>query len=54
MDNRIIKYFLIGLIAFVAIRYIPSNALDDYEIMVVAMTVSIGYAIADKLLPSYN
>ncbi len=53
MDNRIIKYFLIGLIAFIAIRYIPSNALDDMEIVVVSMTVSIGYAIIDKLLPSY-
>jgi|UniRef100_A0A6C0HUA5 hypothetical protein len=53
MDNRIIKYFLIGLIAFIAIRYIPSNALDDLEILVVSMTVSIGYAVIDKLLPSY-
>jgi hypothetical protein len=53
MDNRIIKYFLIGLIAFIAIRYIPSNALDDMEILIVSMTVSIGYAIIDKLLPSY-
>jgi hypothetical protein len=54
MDNRIIKYFLIGLIAFIAIRYIPSNALDDLEILVVSMTVSIGYAVIDKLLPSYT
>ncbi len=53
MDNRIIKYFLIGLIAFIAIRYIPSNALNDIEILVVSMTVSIGYAVIDKLLPSY-
>ncbi len=53
MDNRIIKYFLIGLIAFIAIRYIPSNALNDMEILVVSMTISIGYAIIDKLLPSY-
>ena len=54
MDNRIIKYFLIGLIAFIAIRYIPSNALDDMEILVVSMTVSIGYALIDKLLPSFT
>jgi hypothetical protein len=51
--NKIIKYFLMGLIAFIAIRYIPSNALDDMEILVVAMTVSIGYAIIDRLLASY-
>ena len=31
MDNRIIKYFLIGLIAFIAIRYIPSIALDNSQ-----------------------
>jgi uncharacterized membrane protein YcaP (DUF421 family) len=54
MDNRIIKYFLIGLIAFIAIRYIPSNALDDMEILVVAITISIGYAIIDRLLASYT
>jgi hypothetical protein len=54
MDSRIIKYFLIGLIAFIAIRYIPSNALDDMEILIVSMTVSIGYALIDKLMPSYN
>ncbi len=53
MDNRIIKYFLIGLIAFISIRYIPSNALNDMEILIVSMTISIGYAIIDKLLPSY-
>lgn len=53
IDNKIIKYFLIGLIAFIAIRYIPSSALDDIEILVVSMTVSIGYAIIDKLMPSY-
>ena len=54
MDNRIIKYFLIGLIAFIAIRYVPSNALNDLEIIAVSMIISIGYAIIDKLLPSYQ
>lgn len=53
MDNRIIKYFLIGLIAFIAVRYEPSTALKDMDILMVAMTVSIGYAVIDKLLPSY-
>ena len=52
--NKIIKYFLMGFIAFIAIRYIPSNALDDMEILVVAMTVSIGYAIIDRILASYT
>lgn len=53
IDNRIIKYFLIGLIAFIAIRYVPSIALSDLEIIAVSMIISIGYAIIDKLLPSY-
>jgi hypothetical protein len=53
MDNRIIKYFLIGLIAFISVRYEPSTALKDMDILMVAMTVSIGYAVIDKLLPSY-
>jgi hypothetical protein len=52
-NNRIIKYFLIGLIAFIAIRYVPSNALSDLEIIAVSMIISMGYAIIDKILPSY-
>jgi hypothetical protein len=54
MDTRIIKYLLIGLLTFLAIRYIPSNALQDEEIIMVAMVVSIGYALLDKLMPSYS
>ena len=50
----IIKYILIGLITFLCIRYIPSSAINDIEILMVAMCVSIMYAIIDKLLPSYN
>lgn len=53
MDNRIIKYFLIGLISFIAIRYVPSIALKDIDIIIVSMIISMGYAIIDKLLPSY-
>ncbi len=53
IDNRIIKYFLIGLIAFIAIRYVPSTAFSDLEILSVSMIISMGYAIIDKLLPSY-
>ncbi len=52
-SGYIIKYILIGLITFLCIRYIPSSAMNDCEILMVAMCVSIGYAIIDKLLPSY-
>ncbi len=53
-NNRIIKYILIGIIAVIAIRYIPSNALLDKDIIIIAICISIGYAIIDKLLPSYE
>jgi hypothetical protein len=51
--NRIIKYILIGLIAFIATRYIPSVALNNDETLYIVITISIGYALIDKLLPSY-
>ena len=54
IKNRILKYILIGFLTFLLIRYIPEHALDDYEIIAVSMCVSIGYAIMDKMLPSYN
>ena len=54
IKNRVLKYILIGLLTFLLIRYVPEHALDDYEIVAVAMCVSIGYAIMDKMLPSYN
>ncbi len=53
-SNRSIKYVLIGIITFLSIRYIPTNALLDKEIIVIAIVVSIAYAIIDKLLPSYK
>ena len=58
MDNRIIKYFLIGLIAFIAIRYIPyiymkNISMTNIEILNAATTISIGYAVIEKFLPSY-
>jgi len=52
--NKIIKYIVIGLFTFIAIRYIPTHAILDTEIIMVALCVSIVYAILDKLLPSYR
>ncbi len=54
MDNRIIKYILIGILALILIRYIPSNAISDTDMIIVAICISIGYAVIDKLLPSYQ
>jgi hypothetical protein len=54
ISNRIIKYILIGILTFISIRYLPTNALIDQEIIAIALIISIGYAIMDKLLPSYQ
>ncbi len=52
--NRIIKYILIGLISIISIRYIPHHKLNDDDIIMIAIIISIGYAVIDKLLPSYT
>jgi hypothetical protein len=54
MIHKIIKYIVIGMFTFIAIRYIPTHAILDTEIIMVALCVSIVYAILDKLLPSYT
>lgn len=52
--NKIIKYIAIGIFTFLAIRYIPTHALLDEEILMVALCVSVAYAIIDKLMPSFS
>ncbi len=54
MIFKIIKYIAIGIFTFLAIRYIPSHAILDEEILIVSLCVSIVYAILDKLMPSYS
>ena len=54
MLNKIIKYIAIGIFTFLAIRYIPSHAILDEEIIMVSLCVSIIYAIIDKLMPSFS
>ena len=51
---KIIKYIVIGIFTFIAIRYIPTHAIIDIDIIMVSLCVSIVYAILDKLLPSYT
>jgi hypothetical protein len=51
--NMLAKYLLIGIFTFLAIRYIPTGALQDEEIIAVALCVSVVYALIDRMLPSY-
>ena len=50
----ILKYILIGIITFIAIRYIPTTTLLQDDILIISFIVSIGYAIIDYIGPSVS
>ena len=50
----ILKYILIGIITFVAIRYIPTTTLLQEDILIISFIVSIAYAIIDTIMPSIS
>ena len=50
--ERIIKYILLGLVVLVAIKYIPNNSLPTKEIIMIAATSAIAFAILDMISPS--
>jgi len=50
--ERIIKYILLGLVVLVATKYIPNNSLPTKEIIMIAATSAIAFAILDMISPS--
>ena len=48
----ILKYILIGIVTFVAIRYIPTTTLLQEDILIISFIVSIAYALIDTIMPS--
>ena len=50
----ILKYILIGIITFVAIRYIPTTTLLQEDILIISFIISIAYAIIDTTMPSIS
>lgn len=50
--QKIIKYITIGLIVMVATYYIPDVRLLTNEIIMIAATSSITYAILDMISPA--
>ena len=52
--ERIIKYILLGLVVLVATKYIPNNSLPTKEIIMIAATSAIAFAILDMISPSVN
>ncbi len=52
--NKILKYILIGMITGLSVKYIPKTALQRKEILMICFTVSVFYAVLDRILPSIN
>tara|TARA_B100000161_G_C33331743_1_gene316111 strand:- start:105 stop:317 length:213 start_codon:yes stop_codon:yes gene_type:complete len=51
-SRRIIKYILMGFIILVAVRYIPNQPIETNEIVMIALTSSISFAMLDMVSPS--
>jgi hypothetical protein len=53
-DNKkkLVKYLLFGLIVSISVRYIPSNQIDNKEILMIGAIGSICFGILDMVSPS--
>lgn len=52
INQRIIKYLLIGLIVSIAVRYIPSLPINNKEIIMIGCIASIAFALIDMISPT--
>jgi hypothetical protein len=52
--NKIIKYILMGLFIFAALRYVPDNLLKPNENVVISILSVIIYIILDTISPTVN
>jgi xanthine/uracil permease len=50
--KKLIKYLLFGVIVGISIRYVPSNRVNDNEILMIAALASITFGIIDMVSPS--
>ena len=50
--NKILKYLLIGIVTYLSLVNIPDKPYDNNIIGQICITVSISYAILDRVLPS--
>jgi hypothetical protein len=51
-QKNIVKYLLFGLIVGVSVRYIPTQVINQKEIIMIAAIASITFAILDMVSPS--
>lgn len=50
--KNLIKYLLFGLIVGLSVRYIPTNLINQKEIIMIGAIASISFAILDMISPS--
>lgn len=51
-NNIMLKYVLMTFLTVISIRYLLDSILPTSEIVIIALLVSIYYAILDRTLPS--
>lgn len=52
--KKFIKYLLFGLIVAISTRYIPTNTMNNKEILMIASVASISFGIIDMVSPSLS
>jgi hypothetical protein len=50
--KKLIKYLLFGLVVAISLRYIPTNRINNKEILMIAAIASISFGIIDIVSPS--
>lgn len=49
---KIIKYFIMGFVSLLTTKYIPKTSINNMELIMISMIISITYAILDMISPS--
>ena len=50
--KKLLKYLLFGLVVGMSIRYIPTNQINNKEILMISALASITFGIIDMVSPS--
>ena len=50
--KKLLKYLLFGLVVGMSIRYIPTNQINNKEILMISAIASITFGIIDMVSPS--
>lgn len=50
--KKLVKYLLFGLIVSISVRYVPSNQINNKEILMIGALASIAFGIIDMISPS--